>query len=245
MQEFKGATPKGVIIGAKKSLWKGNVVAPAAIVNFMNKMDEHVQELSACAQAQIDHSKIVADAARDPAANWKTISKSLALVSENAGRASQYFWLAPATASAFSKGGVLSSKASLYPGKGESVLAITAKISGYATRVFQAGDEFVKYKRTGMSTEDAIGMVALKTALGYLPVLGNFYAEALDLVPGMKKWFLAIIKDHTARIDAIEGLWAHKPTAFRQPSSRTQDAIHLATGSGHPSGRRPGPIGAG
>ena len=240
---FKGATPKGVVIGAKKSIWKGNVVAPAAVVEFMTVVDQHIQELSAFAEAHIKHSKIVVNAANDPAANWKLINKSLAFISTNADRASQYLWLAPATLSLTNKGATLSKKASLYIEKGETFFSTVSKISGYASKILQVGDDFVKYKKTGMTNEDAAEMAILKSALGYLPILGSFYAEALDLIPGLKKWFQNLVKDYTAQIDAIPGLWTQQATAYKYPNRRTSPSTYLPTGFGRQMGRIPGPQG--
>jgi len=241
--EFKGATPKGVIIGAKKSFWKGNIVAPAAAVEFMSVMDKHIQEFSSLTQAHIKQSQIVINAANDPARNWELLNRSLSFIDSNAEKASQFLWLAPTIISTNSKGAAFSRKAAPYIQRGDSFLGVASKISGYATRILNADNEFVKYKRTGMSTEDAVGMVALKSALGCLPILGNFYAEALDLIPGMKKWFQQIVKGYTDRIDSIPGLWVQKPIAFLPPGRQNSPSCNLSTGWGRSIGRQPGPEG--
>jgi len=89
----------------------------------------------------------------------------------------------------------------LMPDQVKSPAAGVFKYTDAIDTVYQAADEYAKLKyEHNWDTADTVGFVAMKHALKYLPVLGEFYSAALSLfinLDGELFW-----KNYTDRKDA-------------------------------------------
>ena len=106
-----------------------------------------------------------------------------------------------------------------------------------SNKIHSLASDFVHY--------DDLAMATLEEALGYLPVLGQYYAGALHMMPGMKRWMQQVIKAKEAKIDAlIKG--RRKGASLPLPRSGLRNAMYaVRSESGHSTTRNRVAIGMG
>jgi hypothetical protein len=179
-----------------QTIWKKcTLQAPSASVKFLQKMDANMHKLGAIVVQQDEQVKLVVKGAKDPARNWKLIGKALGVVKTGADNATSFLWLAP-------------DKVQLRVGR---VNVIGGTFLGTVDKIYNAANDIGKYTKQGYSTLDATQLSALKTALSFLPILGGFYAGAIDLIPGLGLWFKGKVQQRIREIDSIPGLWQSSP----------------------------------
>ena len=54
----------------------------------------------------------------------------------------------------------------------------------------------------GFDPRSATALTALRTAVGSVPALGDFYGRAIEMIPGLATWFRRFIQERVRRLDA-------------------------------------------
>ena len=165
------------------TIWQGGDVKSAkAAVKFVSAMDEKFRGIGGATKPYshaVDMLRKVVDNNNSADADWKKLGKALTAAGDAAGEVKKWMWLAPNRLKGFDK----------YIGSASSFL-------GVANKLHELGSNYVHY---GNNAE----MAVLETVLGYLPILGGFYAKALHMIPGLEQWYRRVIEHRVNRIDAI------------------------------------------
>lgn len=165
------------------TLWQdGTVKSATSCVGFVREMDKRFIELAGSAKPYskaVDALKKLAENQNSPDQDWKDMGKLLKTAGTVASEAQRWMWLAPDTLQGYEK----------YIGNASSFL-------GVANKIKDIGNNYVHY---GNNLEMAI----LEEALGFLPILGGFYAQALHMIPGIERWFKRIVQYKIDQIDSI------------------------------------------
>lgn len=165
------------------TLWQGgDVTAAKACVLFVRAMDEKFIELGKASKPYgkaVDALQKLADNKNSPDQDWKTMGEHLENAGTVASEVKRWMWLAPDTLQGF-----------------ERYIGGAADFLGVANKIKDIGNNYVHYG-------NSLSMALLEEALGYLPVLGGFYAKALHMIPGLERWFKAVVQHRIDKIDAI------------------------------------------
>ena len=221
----------------KSTIWPGVVVgAPQGVVRFMEEMDNKHGELIKILRtydSKWAKCMTLADSAKD----WKNIGSAFQKTSIITGvggllkdiyksgqEAEPFLWLAPT-----------------------EVERKYIKVSGYLgtlQKIYNFADDFGRFKSYGYSDADSAQFTALKTAMGYLPILGEFYAGALVLIPSLQNWFRGKIKEKQNKLDAVfDPQYGMEKTAMDLSTPGKITVKPRRTGPGMGGGYIPGPIG--
>lgn len=164
------------------TLWQhGSIKCAKSTVLFVAAMDEKFKELGAGAKPYanaVNKLQKVVQTNNAPDQDWRAVGSLLQETGEAADKVKKWMWLAPAQLDGFER----------YIGGASSFLGVANKIKTF-------GDNYVHYG-------DSVAMATLEEALGYLPVLGGFYAKALHMIPGLKGWFAEVMQYRLDQIDS-------------------------------------------
>lgn len=165
------------------TLWQdGTVKSATSCVVFVREMDKRFSELGTAAKPynkSVDALKQLAENRNSPEQDWKDFGEMLKTAGSVASEAQKWMWLAPDSLQGYEK----------YIGNASSFL-------GVANKLKDIGNNYVHY---GNNLEMAI----LEEALGFLPILGGFYAQALHMIPGIERWFKRVVEYKIEQIDSI------------------------------------------
>jgi hypothetical protein len=170
--------------------WTGGaVVGPTSAVKFLIAMDSNLEELRQLLSSSSQEWERFTQIAKDPRRDWKMLGATLKRIGDIHSKTSKYLWLAPEK----------------LPGLPQVKVALdkSKPFLKYVQEIYGIADEFLKYRMIGYSTSEAAQVAALKRALSFLPVFGEFYKNALDLIPALKIWFEGVIRAYQAKIDSV------------------------------------------
>lgn len=159
------------------------VEAPKAAVLFLNAMEDKLTKLRDITSDLEKQNRVLQQAAQGSTEqwNWEQMGKALKEIEKKGGKAKKYLWWAPSSVT-----GPL--------GQGVSFVSALRKIHDGAT---YAADLYAVYCHKGSG--EVISEVTLDVAvyaLGYVPILGSFYGEALRMIPAFRTWFKGQIQRH-------------------------------------------------
>lgn len=164
--------------GRDKVFQRGIVTAPVSIVNFMNAVDDRVSELRSVME---NYQRQTRDLARaQEADDWERVGTILGEVKSWGERAKPLVWFAPRV---------------------ERGVSGAVSLAGALGRIHTGLTTYTRAREAGFDSGTATALTALRTAVGWVPVLGDFYGKAVEMIPGLTIWFRNLIRDHTARID--------------------------------------------
>jgi hypothetical protein len=162
--EYDGASTN---VPTHRTIWPRSVVGPRSAVAFVQALDSSMQTLAASAQRHDDLVGELIERIEAPDRDWTSIGMTLGRIVAIARETSPYLWLAPEIGRLGSLSGTF--------------VRACAKLDGYARKIVVAG-------AVGASIEGGPERAALESTLGYVQVLGCFYAAALDMTPGLRMW---------------------------------------------------------
>jgi hypothetical protein len=154
--------------------------APDAMVNFMESVDGKMHVLwELLAEKYVAPFRQLFEASQQ--GRWERLGAALEAINTVGGEAERFLWTAPDAQEHL--GGLL---------RYTDVLSdIHAAFTEYANLT----------GRRGVSPGSAIGYIALNKAVGELPILGNFYGQALGMIPKFRDFFANLTQQWIGRID--------------------------------------------
>jgi hypothetical protein len=160
--------------------------APFAAVEFLKAMEERLRKFMRILEEIGAESKTLQAAIHGAQSDWEAVKGALKKVESAAKRAQKFLWLAPASV-----------EEKIKKPLGTTVTYVE-KLNKYISRV-ERFIQLLNAVRTG-SGQDIL-MIALEEALGQIPILGEFYIQALKLIPKMEREAPLFFKWYTDRID--------------------------------------------
>ncbi len=167
--------------GGPQKVFQGAQITtgPTSCVNFLDATDSKMSDLKDILEQYRGQVRRLSEAqGRD---DWRTVGTVLSEIETWGGRAKPPLWWAP----------------NLQRSVGTAVTFADA-LSNIHTGLTTYGSAV----GAGFDNRTAAALVALRTAVGFVPVLGSFYAAAIDMIPGLAIWFRGLVDDHLWRIEA-------------------------------------------
>lgn len=152
---------------------------PVSCVNFLKAVDSRMAQLKAILERYRGQVHDISQAQQRD--DWSTVATVLSQTRDWGERAKPFLWWAP----------------SVERGVG-TVVTFVGALSN-----IQAGlTTYANSVGAGLGGGAAAALGALRTAMGWVPVLGDFYGAAIDMIPGLRAWFVGLVREHCRRIDA-------------------------------------------
>lgn len=166
--------------GGPNKIFQGALVTgPEGPVNFLKAVDDNIEKLRGIytrygSQVQDLSTALSAD-------NWTRIGQVLGDIKNWSERAKPFLWWAPAV---------------------EQRLGQTVTLANVLGNIHTAATLYANSRSAGFDPRSAAALTALRTAIGLVPVLGDFYGKAVEMIPGLANWFRGLIQERVRRLDA-------------------------------------------
>ena len=164
--------------GRNKVFHSTLVTAPVSTVNFMNAIDSRVAELRTIMNRYHQQARTLSRAADGH--QWAQVGTGLGEIKSWGERAKPFLWMVPTV---------------------QDRLGQAVSFTGVLSNIHSGLNTYGLSIRAGFDSDTATAIAALRTAMGWVPVLGDFYGRAVDLIPGLRVWFQGLIRDYCRRID--------------------------------------------
>lgn len=152
---------------------------PVSCVNFLNAVDSKMTELKGILDRYRTQVQNLNQAQQRD--DWRTVGTVLTEVKNWGERAQPFLWWAPNV---------------------EQRLGSAVTFVGALSNIQSGLTTYANSIGAGFDTRTAAAIGALRTAVGWVPVLGDFYGGAIDMIPGLATWFRGLVQDYCRRIDA-------------------------------------------
>lgn len=166
--------------GAQKVFPRALTEGPVSCVNFLNAVDSNMSQLRGILERYTAQVQQISEAQRQD--DWRTVGIVLSQVKDWGERAKPFLWWAPSTV--------------------QRPLGLTLAFVEVLSHIHSGLTTYANSIGAGLDSRTSIALGALRTAVGFLPVLGDFYGAAIDMVPGLRAWFQGLVQDRCRRIDA-------------------------------------------
>ena len=154
--------------------------APAAAKNFLDAMDAKMRRVASYAQDYADQMQRLREA--QDASAWGQINTIISNIAQHGGHATRLLF--------FSEG---------VQTRAEGIVSAAEVISN-----IQSGlNTYASMRGAGDSNNAAASMALLRAVVPYLPVLGEVYGQAIDMIPTLRTWWQGVINN---RILVLEGI---------------------------------------
>ncbi len=152
---------------------------PTSIVNFADAVDSKMEKLSSVLE---DYKKQVQDLEQSyHGKRWKNLGTALKAVKKGGEVVKPFLWFAPPVETRLGQ-----------------VVTFTKVLSNIHKGLTTYSDA------TGAHMRDIAPLLGvIRTTLGWVPVLGNFYGKAVEIMPGLVTNFRTLIEQRVRRLDAI------------------------------------------
>ena len=166
--------------GGPNKIFRGALVSgPTGPVNFLNQVDANIERLRGIytrynGQVQVLTTAVASD-------NWTRIGETLGDFKTWAERAKPFLWWAPVH---------------------EQRAGQLVSLAGALGNIHTAATMYTNSRAAGFDPRSAAALTALRTAVGFVPVLGDFYGRAIEMIPGLASWFRGLIQERVRRLDA-------------------------------------------
>ena len=166
--------------GSSQKVFQGALTAgPVSCVNFLNAVDDKMSDLREVLERY--RGQVQRLSAAQEQDDWRTLGTVLSEVKHWGERAKPFLWRAPNVERRF--------------GVAVTFAAVLSNIHSGLTIYGSAVG-------AGFDRRSTAALAALRTAVGWVPVLGTFYGDAIDMIPGLAIWFRGLVDDYVRRIDA-------------------------------------------
>ena len=165
--------------GPNKIFPNALVTGPQGPVNFLKAVDANVEELRRILDRFNQQTQQLAQAQQND--NWTRIGDITGEIQTWGERAKPFLWWAP---------------------NAEQRLGQVVSFAGALSNMHTALTTYTNSRSAGFDSRTSAAIAALRTAVGWVPVLGEFYGRAVDLIPGLATWFRGLVQDRGRRIDA-------------------------------------------
>ncbi len=167
--------------GGQNKLYQVMLIeAPVSAVNFVHAVDER---LASIADAAGQHGRQAAAVVQAlDSEEWTLLDRALGRVVEIADQVEPLLWL----------------------GALEDAPVALQRAASFADAAGALNDALAIFRssiRAGFRPSESAVLATLRGALDYLPVLGNYYGLALDLVPHLRAWFSGLVDQYNRRIE--------------------------------------------
>lgn len=166
--------------GGPKRGYNAIVKAPRSIVNFMDAVDGGLSFLEKVYAHYAQQAKKIADAAKKD--HWELVGIGLGELKNKGEIVQPWLWNAP--------------NAERYLGRAVKFADVLGNIHAGAT-------VYVKSQQAGLGEGASRAIGIMRTAVGFVPVLGGFYGKAVEMIPGLANWFRGLIQDRVRMLDRI------------------------------------------
>ena len=165
--------------GDTNSVYPSRLVSgPKSIVNFLDGVDDRMEELREGAENYLEQRGAIQQARRDR--RWEVIGDALEEINDWGGRIKPFLWFAPSV---------------------ESRVEGTLSITGVLSSIHQGLTDYVNFTGRGMTYDQALASIAFKRAIGMVPILGDFYVRAFEMIPNVRDWFVGQLRNYEDRIE--------------------------------------------
>ena len=153
---------------------------PVSIVNYLNAVDKRMAILVQMAQEL--RKQMLDLISAEQSKRWEPIGMVLGQIKSGAERAAPFLWLAPNQQTRAEK---------------------TATFFNVLSSIQSGMTAFAQAKDAGFGNAASAAIGTMRAAMGWVPVLGDFYGAAIDMIPGLAKGFKALLKQRCDRIDEL------------------------------------------
>ena len=150
-----------------------NIVGPVSVVNFLQKCDENMVKVHDAIEGFIAQRDIAQKEKRTE--NWDCIATALGEIDAWSERVKPFLWWAPATAT--------------WMGRTGNFSGVLDNINGGVLAYYSMGG-------SGAGEGLKLAVAGLQEALDWVPVLGEFYARVVEMVP---HWMRMMVRVNDAR----------------------------------------------
>ena len=166
--------------GGREKVFNASIVtAPVSIVSFMNAVDSKMATLHQALENFNTQAQNLQRAQQS--SDWGRVGTILGEINTWGGRAKPFLWTAPAL---------------------ERHAGTAVSYVGALSNIHSGMTTYVQAQRAGFPQGTAAAIGAMRTAVGWVPVLGSFYGKAIDMIPGLVTWFQGIIDNRVRQLDA-------------------------------------------
>ncbi len=164
--------------GPNKVFHRAIVTAPVSIVNFMNAVDSRMSRLRTVVQNFDRQTRELARAQQ--AEDWDRVGKILGEIKKWGERAKPFLWFAP---------------------RAEARVGQASSFAGVLSQIHTGLTIYTRSRQAGFSEGMSTAITALRTAVGWVPVLGSFYGKAVEMIPGLATWYRGLIENRIRQIE--------------------------------------------
>ncbi|MCA9051847.1 MAG: hypothetical protein KDA89_24080, partial [Planctomycetaceae bacterium] len=166
--------------GGPKRGFNSLVKGPQAMVNFLDAVDGGLSTLEKVYQHYANQAKKIANAAQND--HWELVGIALGEIKDKGETVQPWLWNAP---------------------NAEKHLGRVVKFADVLGNIHAGATVYVKGRQAGLSSDVSQAIGVMRTAVGFVPVLGNFYGKAVEMIPGLAAWFRGLVQDRVRKLDRI------------------------------------------
>ena len=153
---------------------------PKPFVKFAQAVDSKFQELRNAIHNFDEQTRIIDQQLASSRTDWDQINRALTQVKDWGERAKPFLWARPRAARA---------------------VGTTVSFANALSNIHSGVSTYVAAQRAHFPQGQAAAIGVLRTAVGFIPVLGAYYGGMVDLIPALHTWFTNLIEQRVQRID--------------------------------------------
>ncbi len=152
---------------------------PAGPVNFLKKVNDNIEFVR---EVSLEFSNQVEELTSGmQSSQWAQIGEALDGIETWGERAKPFLWWAPA-----------------YEHRAGQVVSLASVLG----TVHTAATMYTSSRSAGFDPRAATALAALRAAVAIIPVLGDFYGRAVEMIPGLANYVRGLIDAKVRRLDA-------------------------------------------
>jgi len=167
--------------GQNKVFRRGGLVeAPGSVVTFANAVDGKFATLRSAMNDFNQQTQTLDRQLTTSRTDWDTIGTALTQVKNWGERAKPFLWARPRV---------------------QARVGTAVSFTNALGNIHSGLTTYTSARRAGFPQGPAAAIGVLRTAVSYVPVLGNYYGGMVDLIPNLRTWFSNLIEQRIRRID--------------------------------------------
>lgn len=158
---------------------------PKPFVNFAQAVDEKFQALHNAIRNFDQQTQIIDQQLASSRTDWDRVGAALTQIKDWGERAKPFLWARP---------------------RATRVVGTTVSFTNALSNIHSGVNTYVAAQRAHFPQGQAAVIGVLRTAVGFIPVLGAYYGGMVDLIPALHTWFTNLIEQRVQHIDrAVSG----------------------------------------